>query len=285
MTVAKRSVLITGCSDGGMGSALAIAFDNAGFKVYATARNPSKMQDLSSPDIVKLTLDVTSQESIKACVKAIDSLDVLVNNAGAVQPMPLVDASISRAKELFDLNVWSQLAVIQAFIPFLIKSNNGMLVNHTSTAAVLGIPFGGVYAASKAAFSSLSETLRLELQPFDIKVVDLRTAMVKTNISQNSVSANNTTLPEDSIYAPAKAVVEKAIRGEMLEGNTNPMSAEHWARLVVSDLSKSSPPAHIWRGDQAWLVRLTTWLPHGMLDGKVKQLTGLADAEKLLRQS
>lgn len=78
----KRTVLITGCSDGGLGAALAITFHEAGLHVYATSRDPSKMNDLQARGIEILTLDVLSDSSIAACVSKVSSLDILVNNAG-----------------------------------------------------------------------------------------------------------------------------------------------------------------------------------------------------------
>lgn len=89
MRISKRTVLITGCSDGGLGAALAIAFREAGLHVYATARNPSKMTQLTSLGIETLTLDVLSDSSIAACVSKLDKLDILVNNAGACYSMPV----------------------------------------------------------------------------------------------------------------------------------------------------------------------------------------------------
>ncbi len=89
MSSSKRTVLITGCSDGGLGAALAIAFHEAGLHVYATARNPSKMTELTSLGIETLTLDVLSDSSITACVNKLSNLDILVNNAGACYSMPV----------------------------------------------------------------------------------------------------------------------------------------------------------------------------------------------------
>ena len=77
----KRTVLITGCSDGGLGAALAIAFHEAGLHVYATARNPSKTKDLASRGIETITLDVQDEASIAACANQLPSLNILVNNA------------------------------------------------------------------------------------------------------------------------------------------------------------------------------------------------------------
>lgn len=82
MSSHKRTVIITGCSDGGLGAALAISFHEAGLHVYATSRDESKMSGLQARGIETLTLDVLSETSIAACVCKIPSLDILVNNAG-----------------------------------------------------------------------------------------------------------------------------------------------------------------------------------------------------------
>ena len=149
--------------------------------MYATARNPSKMKRLQSLGIETLTLDVLSDSSIASCVSQISSLDILLNNAGAAYSMPVSDISIPEAKKLFDLNVWSYLAVTQAFLPLLLKSK-GMIVNQTSIASVAAIPFQSAYDASKAAMAMFSNLQRLELQAFGITVVELKTGVVRSNL-------------------------------------------------------------------------------------------------------
>ncbi|MCJ1286180.1 hypothetical protein MMC26_005525 [Xylographa opegraphella] len=282
MSNPKRTVLITGCSDGGIGAALAIAFHEAGLHVYATARNPSKMELLAAAGIQTLTLDVQSESSIAACVNSLSSLDILVNNAGAQFLMPVVDVSITEAKQTFDLNVWAHIAMTQAFLPLLMKSSKGMIVNQTSVGAVTTLPFQAVYNASKAAFAMFSDSLRLELQPFGITVVDLRTGVVKTNLIKNSKELKQPSLPKGSIYEPARETVEKVMRQEGFE-NTG-MPAQQWAKAVVQDLLKMNPPPVIWRGESAWLTRLAAVLPFGMFDGMVKKLTGLDIVAQMVRK-
>src|ERR1700712_4532074 len=118
-----RTVLITGCSDGGLGAALAIAFHKHGDHVFATARNPNKMASLESMGIETLQLDILSEESIKTAVEQVgrtsNSLDILVNNAGQGYSTPLLDASISEISKLFELNTLSPLRVTQLFFPLL----------------------------------------------------------------------------------------------------------------------------------------------------------------------
>ncbi|KAK8037706.1 hypothetical protein PG991_001052 [Apiospora marii] len=284
MAKGKRYVLITGCSDGGMGAALAAEFRKAGFHVYATARNPSKMQHLASLGIQLMQLDIQSADSIAACAGEIPQLDILVNNAGHQFLMPVVDTDIEEAKRRFDLNVWSHIAVTKASLPLLLKSPNAVIANQTSVGAVVTLPFQAIYNASKAAMAMLSDSLRLELQPFGIKVVDLRTGVVRTNLIANikSSEAGPVALPKGSIYEPAKDIVEKAMRQDGFEGQGMP--AEQWARETVQELSKNNPSAVIWKGESAWLSRLSSVMPHGLFDGTVKKLTGLDQVEKIVRQ-
>ncbi|KAL8920987.1 MAG: hypothetical protein Q9172_004251 [Xanthocarpia lactea] len=278
----KRTVLITGCSDGGLGAALAIAFHDVGLHVYATARNPSKMEGLAARGIDTITLDVLDEASIAACVNQLPSLDMLVNNAGATYVMPLVDADLNEARKLFDLNVWSHIAVTQAFIPLILKSPCGMIVNQTSVGAVTTIPFGAIYNSSKAALAILSDPLRLELQPFGIKVVDLRTGLVKTKLISNMKESKQPSLPAGSIYDVARGTVEKALRQEEFEDQG--MAAEKWAKMVVKDLLKHKPPLVIWKGDSALLTWFATLLPVGTFDGMVKKLTGLDVVERAVQK-
>lgn len=280
MTTQERIVLITGCSEGGMGAELAKAFHAAGLKVYATARDQSKMKGLTDLGIETISLDIRSEASIKKCVEQISSLDILVNNAGASYTMPIADMSIQKAKDLFDTNVWGHLALTQSFIPLLQKSSKAMVVNHTSVGVGAAIPFQAAYNASKAAMSMFSDVLRLELQPFDIAVVNLKTAGVKTNIV-NNVQAEQPRLPESSIYAPAKELTEKALRLEWVESIGIP--AEQWAKEVVGDLLKRSPPPVIYRGESAWLAWFGTVLPFGWVDGMFRKMTGLDKVELEIR--
>ncbi|TLD39322.1 NAD(P)-binding protein [Venturia nashicola] len=267
MSTAKRTVLITGCSDTGLGAALARAFHNAGLKVYATARNPSKMRGLEAMGIETLTLDVLDDASIARAASQITELDILVNNAGAAYIMPVFDTPVAKSKELFELNVWSYLAVTRAFLPLIIKSK-GMIVNHSSLASVLATPWNSHYSASKAAIASFSESQRLELSPFGVRVVDLKTGAVRSNIN----NLPKPRLPDDSIFVSAREAVDKSMTFEEVDKQAT--DSDNWAKAAVADLLKSKPPGIIWKGPKAWLVWLGTILPHGSLDGKIKSMLG-----------
>ena len=281
----NKTVLITGCSQGGLGDALAQAFHQRGLRVIATARNPTKIAHFKALGIETLPLDVLSTESIKACVASVadltgGSLDILVNNSGAGYGMPLTDTDITEAKKCYDLNVWAPLAVTQAFLPLLLESRRGaMVVNNTSIASVTPLPMQGIYNSSKAAAAMLTDNLRLELAPFNIKVIDLKTGGVRSNFFQNLTAAP--ALPSDSIYAPAREAVEKTMAGE----NLSTIAPERWAEQVVRDLLSPKPPTHVWRGHSAWMVWfIKRFMPHTFPDGMLSKMAGLDVLVKKLAQ-
>lgn len=146
-TVTKKTVLVTGCSSGGIGWAMAKSFHQRGFYVFATARNP-KSTDLGQlGDIEVLELDVTVPSTIAQCKEVVAKrtggrLDVLVNNAGVEFNSPLLDTDIDEAKRLYDVNVWGPLAMAQAFAPLLIEAK-GVVLNQSSIDGALNMVWAG----------------------------------------------------------------------------------------------------------------------------------------------
>ncbi|CRG90997.1 hypothetical protein PISL3812_08045 [Talaromyces islandicus] len=277
----KGTVLITGCSDGGMGAALAVAFHEAGFHVIATTRSPDKMAKLAAAGVDLMALDVLSDASIAQAVSKISTVDILVNNAGTAYSMPISDMSFEEGRKVFETNVWAQLNVTKAFLPHLLKSK-GIIVNQTSVVSTMAVPFQSAYNASKAAMAIFSDSLRLELEPFGVTVVELKTGAVKTNMIKNQKEKTPISLPVDSIYAPAKEAVETAMRNEKMGNMGTP--PDRWATEVVGDLTKKKIPAMIWRGYNAKAGRLGTILPHGMMDSTIKKMTGLDVVEQKVKK-
>lgn len=144
----RKTVLITGCSTGGIGWAQAKAFQQRGFHVFATARDPTTAADLAGGDDIEvLELDVTVLDSINRCQEIVakytnGKLDILVNNAGIESQSPLLDVDVAAAKDLYDVNVWGPLLVTQAFVPLLIESK-GIIINQSSIDATLNMVWAG----------------------------------------------------------------------------------------------------------------------------------------------
>lgn len=288
----KRSILITGCSDGSLGIVICLAFRDAGWRVFASARNPAKTKTAKDAGLEVIQLDILKQESIDAAVAEVSnltggSLDMLLNNAGAGYGMPVMDLQWDAAKDLFELNFFSIITVTKGFLPLLRKSQTvhggvrgGIVVNNTSGSSlwVGALPWASAYNASKAAATSLTENMRLELAPFGIKVVNLMTGAVKSNFHDN---AAKTEVPPDSIYAFAKERINQNLSGADFHDKGDP---EDYARTVAKKLSKSNPPHWVWAGKSSTLVWIATFLPVGFVDGVVKQMTGLFEVEKKLKE-
>jgi 1-acylglycerone phosphate reductase len=167
--MASETILITGCSDGGIGSALALTFQQRGFQVFATARDITKMSKLKDlPNVTLLTLDITDSKTIERAVDTVaketgGSLDFLVNNAGRNHFMPILDENIEKTKDLFNTNVWGPLAVTQAFSPLVIKAK-GSFVFVTSIAGYGTTPWMGKSLSAFTATLKQSEPSTKMLQ-------------------------------------------------------------------------------------------------------------------------
>ena len=131
--------------------------------------------------------------------------------------------------------------------------------------------------------STFSDTQRLELEPFGITVVNLKSGAVQSNILLNTQKKAYPTLPKGSIYEPAREVIEKAMKGEKIMESA--MQTEPWAKEVVQNLLRKKPSPNIWSGSGAWLIRLSMVLPFGMLDGVLKKLTGLSVVGQILKNT
>ncbi|KAJ9645533.1 NADPH-dependent 1-acyl dihydroxyacetone phosphate reductase [Knufia peltigerae] len=260
MSPRNKSILITGCSRGGIGHALAVECQRRGMTVFATARTPSKMSDLEDlPNVTLLSLDVTSPTSIADAVKQVGvttagHLDYLLNNSGQDIVLPALDLDIDQGKKMFDVNFWGVLRMIQAFAPLLIESS-GTIVNIGSIVAYLNTPYTAVYNSSKAAIHMLSDTLRLELAPLNIKVLTVVTGSVKTNIHQNSpkfmlptgAAVGEGGTATESRYLAVSSTLEKRWNDQV---DYDPSTPQDFARDVIGDVLAGAT-GKIWRGRHA----------------------------------
>ncbi|KAL1647096.1 hypothetical protein SLS58_002867 [Diplodia intermedia] len=277
----KQTVLITGCSAGGIGHALALAFHARGLHVFATARNPSKMSStlLDLPYITPLALDVCSAASVAAAVEAVrertgGTLDYLVNNAGALYVTPVLDGDLDRARRLFDVNFWGVAAVTQAFAGMLVRAR-GCVVNLSSLAAVMYGPYYGYYAASKAAMQKLGETLRLEMQPLGVRVITVVTGAVESKVFDNGGGFRS---PEGSLYAPAEKEIAAHADGVFVKQNHSTL--EDYSRVLVGDIL-GGKTGLVYRGKMSSTVKvLFEWLPTWLFDWASTLQTGLGKVGK-----
>jgi len=178
----KTVVLITGCSTG-IGRELCRILAHRGCIVVATARKVETLKDL--PADLKLYLDVTKKESIYAAIKEVilqfDKIDILVNNAGYSIRGALEEINIDDAKSMFDVNVFGIINMIKAVIPEMRKNKAGKIINIGSISGKFVQTINGAYCASKFAVEALSDTLRLELNNYNIQSTVIEPGPIKTN--------------------------------------------------------------------------------------------------------
>ncbi|WP_110647497.1 SDR family oxidoreductase [Salinicola peritrichatus] len=164
-----KTVLITGCSSG-FGLETARYFLDRDWNVIATMRKPREELLPRSERLRVLVLDVTDPQSIRQAVEAAGPIDVLVNNAGfgAAAPFELTPPELAR--ELFETNTIGTMAVTQAVLPQFRERRSGVIVNVTSSVTLKALPLVSVYTASKAAVNAFTESMAMELVPFDVRV-------------------------------------------------------------------------------------------------------------------
>ncbi|KAF2105567.1 putative short chain dehydrogenase/reductase [Lophiotrema nucula] len=249
MTLMK-TVLITGCSPGGIGHALAIEFKQRGLRVFATGRNLEKLGDLEELGVECIPLAVDDPMSVAACHATVTAmldgkgLDYLLNNAGAIF-RPATETDLDACKTMFGANVFGVIDMCQTFLPELIMAK-GKVINIGSVAAHIPLPFMSIYSASKAALYAYSETMRVELAPLGVKVTYVMTGNVKTN---NLSSRYH--LDMSSPWYPVNDIFEK----EQHKAATTGMHPAEFAKQLADQATRTHKNT-IWVGDGALLCRI-----------------------------
>ena len=135
-------------------------------------------------------MDVTDENSVRNAVERIESagpIDVLINNAGYVYWGPVEEVSIEEAKKLFEVDYFGQLRVIKAVLPHMRSRKAGLIINTTSLAAIVGLPFSSHYSAAKSGVERITESLYNELKPFNISVSSLLPGDINTSVDANMI--------------------------------------------------------------------------------------------------
>lgn len=179
----SKVVLITGGSSG-IGKSVGEYLTQKGFKVYGTSRNPDNYPNSKFPILV---LNVKKNDTIKQAVHTVieteGRIDVLINNAGAGITGPIEETPDEEIKANFDTNFFGPINVIKAVLPQMRVQNSGLIINITSIAGYMGLPYRGIYSASKGALELLTEAFRMELKDFNIKMTNVAPGDFATNIA------------------------------------------------------------------------------------------------------
>ncbi len=162
-----KTVLITGCSTG-FGREISLHFLERGWKVIATMRDPAASTLPAHENLRVLALDVTRPDSVAAAIRAAGPVDALVNNAGIGWLNAIEGTPFDTAREIFDVNVFGTIAMMQAVLPGMRERRSGAIVNVGSSSTLKPLPLLSVYRASKAAINALTESVAFELAEFGI---------------------------------------------------------------------------------------------------------------------
>ncbi|KAK3211941.1 hypothetical protein Dsin_016647 [Dipteronia sinensis] len=255
-------VLITGCSQGGIGHALARAFAARECRVVATSRSKAAMADLEQdPRFYVQELDVLSDQSVHNVLSAVlekfGQIDVLVNNAGVQCVGPLAELPLSALEQTFNTNVYGPMRLVQAVVPHMASRKKGKIINVGSVTVLAPAPWAGAYTASKAALHALTDTMRLELSHFGIDVVNVVPGTIRSNIG-NSATANYNKMPEWKLYKPFDAVIRA--RAQISQGMKS-TPAEVFAKDTVTAVLKNNPPAWFSSGHLSTVMGIMYHLP------------------------
>ncbi|KAJ7641532.1 NAD-P-binding protein [Roridomyces roridus] len=267
-----RTVLITGCSAGGIGHALAIEFRTKGFRVFATARRLESMQDLSARGIEIYKLDVTDFDAIRKMREEISTktggtLDVLVNNAGQAYPVAITDMELNSIREIFEVNLFAPMVLVKEFSNLLIAAGDARIIHIGSISGIMPMPFSAAYNASKAGLHSFCNTARVELAPFNVKVINIVTGAVQSNISRGG------NLPDNSLYKPMEDLYQQK-RINVSQRSATP--TDSYAAIVVAEAMKANPRAWVWAGKSSFLAWfIDTFLPRAAFDWLMNRIFGM----------
>ncbi|KJD34486.1 short-chain dehydrogenase [Tamlana nanhaiensis] len=231
-----KVVLITGGSSG-IGKAIGEFLQSNGYIVYGTSRSPEKYKRSKFPI---LALDVKNNDTICACVAEVISkegrLDVLINNAGVGITGPIEEIPEAEIKNNFDTNFFGPINVIKAVLPQMRKQNSGLIINVTSIAGYMGLPYRGVYSASKGALSLITEAFRIELKDFNIKMTNLAPGDFATNIAAGRYHAPALNTSPYKLYPSVLQNIDDDV-----DNSDDPIAV---AKAVKKIIENNSPRIH-----------------------------------------
>ncbi|KAJ1553587.1 hypothetical protein HK405_007482 [Cladochytrium tenue] len=279
-------VLVTGCTDGGIGCEVARAFASrapppgsgcTSVLVFAASRRLDAMRSLAAiPNVVRLVLDVNADDSVALATAEIDRvagrLDVLVNNAGVSCYGPTVEVPADTLRRILDTNTVAPLALTQALLPLMLRERLippatsepvARVVNVGSVVGSVCTPFNGIYSVSKAALHMLSSALRMELRPLRVSVCTVRPGGIVSNISRNGI-ASMVFDENRSLYAGlARFVHERATASQSKRSTPTTAMAR---RIVETALRPGYMPADLTYGHLSTLLTFLSRLPYWLSD-------------------
>lgn len=223
----QKTIFITGASSG-LGKATAKLFQQQGWNVIASMRNPEKETELNQlENVTLLRLDVTDIKQINetiADVLAVHHVDVVLNNAGYGLVGPLEAFTNEQINAQIQTNLFGVINISRAFLPYFRVKKSGTFINVTSSFGLLSFPTCSIYSASKFAVDGFSEALAYELAQFGIKVKVVTPGGMQTDFAGRSL--------QDGMHDAYKQLVTKVSEGYSAEQIANYTKAEEVAKVI-----------------------------------------------------
>lgn len=255
-----KTIFITGASTG-LGKAAAQLFQNNGWKVIATMRNPEAAADLAAlENVTVLPLDVTNPEQIKSTVKQaleLGDIDVVYNNAGYGLIGPLEALSDDQIVKQLNTNLLGVIRITQAFIPYFREQEKGMFISTTSIGGLVAFPLASTYHATKWALEGWSESLAFELNRLGIDIKTVSPGGIKTDFVSRSLDSASSPAYEDmtnSLFSKMEGMMEAAstpqqIAAVVYEAATD---GKKQLRYVAGEDAKAIYAQRLELGDEAF---------------------------------
>jgi len=266
-----KVVLVTGASTG-FGCAIAQALASSGHRVFGTARLP---QAHASDGLTMLRLDVTQDDSVAACVaelvRTAGRIDAVINNAGSGIAGAIEDTTAAEAQAQFETNFFGAHRVCRAVLPQMRAQRAGVIINMSSLAGRIAVPFQGFYSATKFAIEAYSEALRMEVRPFGIAV-----SMIEPGDFATAFTANRRITAASAPASPYFDSMRKAIaimaRDEQANRDLSPV-----IRAVESILKSRRPALRYPRATpvQRTFNALRPFLPQAVAEYLIRDAYGL----------
>ncbi|GAA5814783.1 hypothetical protein MFLAVUS_008285 [Mucor flavus] len=261
--MSKQIVLITGCSRGGIGYAMSDKFLKEGHTVIATSLEIESLESLAEvyDRCERELIDINDEESISATVEKVINkfgrIDILINNAGLPAVGALLDIDLETAQRCVNTNVFGTLKVSRIVGLHMAKRGKGKIVNIGSVTGYASTPWAGIYALSKAAMHSMSDTLRMELKPFGIQVVIVAPGATKSNLA--TAGAKLVHVPEgNSLYISVSKYIIGRASASHAPGST---SADEFAAYAVKKILEPVSPRYVTFGQSSRLFFVMYYLP------------------------
>ena len=237
LKIMSKVVLITGGSSG-IGKSIGIYLQQKCFVVYGTSRNPALNKDSVFP-LIKLDVrDVASiKEAVDYIITTSGKIDVVINNAGVGITGPLEEIPSEEIKNNFETNLFGPIEVMKAVLPQMRLQKSGLIINVTSIAGYMGLPYRSVYSASKGALELITEALRMEVQSFGITITNIAPGDFATNIAAGRYHAP---IIKGSDYELVYGNILQAMN-EHVDSGSNPLEM---AEAVYKIIETPSPKIH-----------------------------------------